>query len=38
MYAVKYYRLIQEDLIQKGKIKEGQLEKNGIGVPQFDEK
>ena len=37
MYAVKYYRLIQDILIQKGKIKNGQSEKNGLGVPRFDE-
>ena len=36
MYAVKYYRLIKDELVAKGKIQEDHLEKNGIGKPLYD--
>ncbi|NDK19648.1 sensor domain-containing diguanylate cyclase, partial [Candidatus Gracilibacteria bacterium] len=36
MYAVKYYRLIKDDLVKKGKIQESHLDKNGISKPLYD--
>jgi len=36
MYAVKYYRVIKDDLIEKGKIQENQKVKNGLAVPEYD--
>jgi hypothetical protein len=38
MYAVKYYQLIKEELIAANKISKNQQVKNGLAVPQYDEK
>lgn len=36
MYAVKYYRVIKDELIRNNQIKENQSTKNGLGIPQYN--